>query len=182
MLGELAVAVGQTLRQGCYSVTVNVPALVAVPPGVVTAIGPVFAPVGASAVTSVADFTLNVVAFTPPNVTAVAPVRPVPVIVTSVPTGPLSGEKAVTTGVTLKVWTVVRVPLGVLTVILPVFAAEGMTAVISELETTLKVDATPSNFTEVVPVRFVPKMVIVDPTTPEEGSAFAKGPSPKDKL
>src|SRR5580658_5590108 len=45
--------------------TVNVP-LLPVPPIVVTAIGPVMAPVGTLVVIFVAEFTVNVVALTPP--------------------------------------------------------------------------------------------------------------------
>jgi hypothetical protein len=74
-------------------VTVKFVALVAVPPGVVTVIFPVTAPLGTIAVIRVpAPFTENVPADTPPNVTAVAPVKPDPLIVTEVPTGPLVGE------------------------------------------------------------------------------------------
>jgi hypothetical protein len=46
----------------------------------------------------VADFTVKVVAATPPNVTLVVPVREVPVIMTKVPTGPLVGVKLVMVG------------------------------------------------------------------------------------
>jgi hypothetical protein len=53
-------------------VTVKLVALVAFPPGVVTLILPVFAPLGTFTVTCVSEFTVNVVALTPPNVTAVA--------------------------------------------------------------------------------------------------------------
>jgi hypothetical protein len=69
--------------------------LVAVTPLVVTPILPVFAPVGTVAVICVAEFTLKLVAAMPPNVTLVAPVKAVPVIVTGVPTGPLVGVKLV---------------------------------------------------------------------------------------
>ena len=50
----------------------KVPELVAVPPGVVTTILPVFAPVGTVAVICVSEFTVKMVAFTAPNVTFVA--------------------------------------------------------------------------------------------------------------
>jgi hypothetical protein len=60
--------------------TVKVPELVAVPPGVVIAILPVFAPVGTVAVTFESEFTVKAVALTPPNVTLDACVRPLPVI------------------------------------------------------------------------------------------------------
>jgi hypothetical protein len=52
-------------------VTVKAPELVAVPPGVVIAILLVFAPVGTVAVTCVSEFTVKLVAATPPNVTFV---------------------------------------------------------------------------------------------------------------
>ena len=55
--------------------------------------------VGVTAVIEVADTTVNA-ALTPPNFTAVAPVKTVPVIVTVVPpaAGPLVGLTAVTVG------------------------------------------------------------------------------------
>jgi hypothetical protein len=68
--------------------------LVAVPSGVVAVIGPVFAPVGTVAVMCVSVSTENLVAFTPPNVTFVAPVKLVPVIFTWVPTEPLGRTEA----------------------------------------------------------------------------------------
>ena len=74
--------------------------LVALPPLVVTLILPVTAPVGTAAVICESEFTVNVAA-TLSKVTLVACVRPVPVIVTSVPTGPLGGAKLLTVGVTL---------------------------------------------------------------------------------
>jgi hypothetical protein len=66
--------------------------LVAVPPGVVTAIGPVLAPLGTVAVSCVDEFPVNF-AFVPLNVTAVAPLKFVPVIVTDAPAVPFAGEK-----------------------------------------------------------------------------------------
>jgi hypothetical protein len=69
------------------------------------------------------------VAFTPPNVTLVAPVKLVPVIVTWVPTDPLVGLKLRIAGVTRNILLLVRVPPGVVTVTEPVVAADGTTAV-----------------------------------------------------
>ena len=66
--------------------------LVAVPPLVVTLTFPVFALLGTVALIFVAEVTLKV-AFKPANLTAVAPLKFVPVIVTFVPTLPLAGEK-----------------------------------------------------------------------------------------
>jgi hypothetical protein len=58
-------------------------------------------PAGAAAVKLVAELTLNEVAATEPNLTAVAPVKPVPVTVTEVPpaVGPEDGLTEVTVGV-----------------------------------------------------------------------------------
>ena len=58
----------------------------AVPPGVVTATDVAPAPpAGVTAVIWVSPVTVKLVAALPPKVTALAPVRPVPVIVTLVP-------------------------------------------------------------------------------------------------
>ena len=103
--------------------TVNVVALMAVPPGVVTAIFAVTAPVGTVAVIFVSETTVNV-ATTVPNFTAVAAFKAVPLIVTSVPTGPLGGVKLEMVGVILKFCSVVRLPPGSLTVINPVVAPD----------------------------------------------------------
>jgi hypothetical protein len=94
-----------------------------VPPNVVTVTSTVpTASTGDVAVIDVAEFTVNGAAV-PPNLTAVAPVKPVPVIVTVVPplVEPVVGLIAVTTGntaVTVKwsaalVW---LVPPGAVTV------------------------------------------------------------------
>jgi len=104
-------------------------ALLPVPPGVVTATLPVFAPVGTVAVICVALSTLKTVAFTPPNVTLVAPRKPDPVITTCVPTGPLVGRNLLTTGTTLNCLLLVYVPAGAVTVTLPVVPLAGTTAV-----------------------------------------------------
>jgi hypothetical protein len=53
----------------------------------------------------VSDFTVTPVAATPPKATAVAPVKPDPVIVTDVPpaTGPAAGDTPATTGTAVTV-------------------------------------------------------------------------------
>ena len=73
-------------------------------PGVVTEIGPVVAPTGTVAVIEVAETTLNVTAVVPLNFTGVAPVKLVPVIVTTVPTGPVVGVKDVRVGAPTGGW------------------------------------------------------------------------------
>ena len=67
----------------------------------------------------------------PLNVTAVAPVKFVPLIVTLVPTGPLVGAKLVIVGAlapTVKLLALVAVPPGVVTVSGPVVAPAGTVA------------------------------------------------------
>ena len=100
-------------------------ALVAVPSSVVTVMGPVVAPAGTVVVTVPELFTVNV-ATLPPNETAVAPVKFVPLIVTLVPTALLSGAKEVMAGVTVKRVVVFKGPLpGVVMVMGPVVAPAG---------------------------------------------------------
>ena len=86
-----------TVRATGAVVTVKSVALVAVPPGVTTTILPVVALEGTTAVTEVAVFAENV-AVTPLNLTAVTPVRFVPVMTTLVPTLPLVGVNDVIVG------------------------------------------------------------------------------------
>ena len=96
------------------------------PDGVVTVIGPLVAPAGTIAVICVAELTVNDVAANPLNATAVAPVKPVPVTTTDVPTGPLPGAKPVIVGgggTTVKLVALAAgPPAGVVTVIGPLVA------------------------------------------------------------
>jgi hypothetical protein len=66
-------------------------------PAAVTAIGPSVAPTGTVAVIW-RSLSAVKLAEVPSKVTAVAPVNPVPVMVTEVPTGPLKGRNATTMG------------------------------------------------------------------------------------
>lgn len=105
--------------------------LVAVPPGLITVTGPVFAPFGTVAVIVVGDIVVNI-ALEPLNLTALASVKFVPVIVTIKPRVPLLGENSeiVGAGMTVKLVAPVAVPPGVVTVIGPVVAALGTVATI----------------------------------------------------
>ena len=70
-------------------------------------------------------------ALVPLNVTAVAPVKFAPPIVTLVPTGPLAGVKLVIVGalaVTVNALALVAVPPGVVTLIGPLVAPAGAAA------------------------------------------------------
>src|SRR2546425_78824 len=86
-----------TVRVKRCTATVKLLALVAVPPEVVTLMGPVVAPLGTVAEIEVEEFTVKL-ALVPLNRTAEAPVKFVPLSVTGVPTGPLVGVKLVIVG------------------------------------------------------------------------------------
>ena len=78
-----------------------------------------------------AELTEKLTALAPLNVTAVAPVKAVPVSVTLVPTGPLVGVKLVIVGalaVTVKLLLLVAVPPGVVTLSGPPVAPLGTVA------------------------------------------------------
>jgi hypothetical protein len=101
--------------------------LVAVPPGAVTLSRPVDAPAGTVARMAVADVTVNA-AGVPLNMTAVAPVKFIPLIVMLSPTVPLVGVKPVIVGATVKALALVAVPPGVVTLRGPVVAPDGTVA------------------------------------------------------
>ena len=139
-----------------------------------TVMTPVAAPAGTVAVIEVSEFTVKLVAARPLNETPVAPVKPTPVSVTTVPSGPKDGVKEVSVGVTT-VFTVnaeeeVEAPSVVCTCRVPVLAPAGTTAVIwVALFTVTEVAATPLNLTEVAPVKLVPVITTVVPAPPEVG-------------
>lgn len=151
--------------------TVKLVAEVAVPPGVVTLIGPVDAAAGTVAVICVLLLTVNPTAVTELNLTAVAPLKFVPVMVTLVATGPLVGVKPEMVGVpvTVKLLSELPVPLGEVTLRGPVVAPAGTDVVIWVLLTTVKIAVVPLNWTEVAPVKFMPLMVTAVLATPLVG-------------
>src|SRR5207247_896685 len=111
-------------------------------------------------------------ALVPLKVTAVAPVKFVPLIVTVVPTGPLVGVKLVMVGglaVTVKLLELVAVPPEVVTLSGPVVAPLGTVAEIEVAVVTVKVALVPLKVTAVAPVKFVPLIVSVVPTGPLHG-------------
>jgi hypothetical protein len=112
----------------------------------------------------VAETTLNEVAAVPPKLTAVAPVKFVPVRVTVAPLAALVGVKEVITGAGMNVNPArIPVPPGVVTLTFPLVPA-ATTAVMLVAETTLKeVAAVPPKLRAVAPVKFVPVRVTVAP-------------------
>ncbi len=164
----LAGAKPEIVGAGGGAVTVKLVAEEAVPPGVVMAMGPVAAPAGTVVVTCVALLTVKVAAV-PLKVTAVAPLRFVPVMVTVDPARPLVGAKPVIVGaggVTVKLAAEVAVPPAVTTLIFPLVAPAGTEVEIWVALPTTKVATVPLNLTLVVPVRFVPVMVTAMPVEP----------------
>jgi hypothetical protein len=103
------------------------------------------------------------------NFTAVAPVKPVPWMMTAVPMGPDEGEREVIDGLTVNVLPLVAVPPAFVTVILPVVAPAGTVAVIFVLELAVKSASVPLNFTAEAVSKLVPLMVMLSPTTPLVG-------------
>ena len=122
---------------------------------------------GEVAVTSVPETTEKVAAATVPNRTVLAPVKPVPAMVTAVApaTGPTAGLRALMAGPASEVnrsdGLVALVPLGVVTVTATVPAlAAGETAVTSVAEMTEKLSAAAEpKLTPVAPTKAVPVMV-----------------------
>jgi len=73
------------------ALTVNLTALTPVPMAVITRTRPLEARRGTVTVSRASEATLKLLAATPPKVTAVASLRPLPITVTSVPVRPAAG-------------------------------------------------------------------------------------------
>jgi len=139
-------------------------------------IGPFFAPAGTVVVIVVSVGGAKAAKTPPPKVTDVAPARPVPLIVTEVPTRPLDGLIELIAGpagacVTVKLdGLVLAAPSAVVTAMGPVVAPLGTTAV--RLETELNVTDVAGvalNVTELPDVKFVPVIETDVPTGPLDG-------------
>jgi hypothetical protein len=157
---------------GTETLTVKLVAEVAVPFGVVTVIFPVVAEAPTTAVICVALSTVKLAAAEPLNLTALAPVKFVPVIVTDVPASPLAGLKPEIVGAFRIVKFVVdaAVPPGAPTRILPVPVLLATVAVICVALSTEKLAAAMLlNASDVTPVKFVPVIVTTSPATPDVG-------------
>ncbi len=113
-----------------------------VPAVLVTAIGPLVAPLGTLTLSWVSEVAQNVVAAVPLMLTPVVPVKFVPVSVTVQPADPLAGEKLLIVGapaeVAAKLLLLQAVPSAVFMLIQPVSAPPGTVAVICVSDTTVK--------------------------------------------
>jgi len=145
---------------------------------VLTVIGPVVASGGTVAVIDPSEVTVNSVAGTSLKLTPVTAVKPAPLIVTAVPTGPDVGAYRVKVGgggLTVNEFWVVVAPAGLVTVIGPERAPAG--TVVRMLESgdpgwpgvTVNDAGVLLNFTPIVEVRLSPEMVTGVPTTPDSG-------------
>lgn len=140
--------------------------LVAVAAGDATEIRPVLAPSGTFAEIVVSEITVKV-ALLLANLTAVALARPIPVMVTTAPTGPLAGANPVIDGGTTTVNVgLVAIPPGVVTEICPVGAPGGTTVSTCLGDFTVNEAVTPLNLTLVVPERLFPLIATGVPTGP----------------
>ena len=139
------------------------PVVVAVPLVVVTAMEPAVALAGTVAVMRMA--LKEAVALLPLNLTLVSPLKLTPLMVTTVPIGPLVGLKLVMIGrtVTVKLPVVGPVPAAVVTVMRPVVVPVGTVAVICVAEFTTNAALVPLNFTEEAPVKLAPVMTTLAP-------------------
>src|SRR5688572_11865289 len=152
------------------ALTTKFPGAVAVPSGVVTAMGPVVALGGTVAWMAVSEVTVNAAA-APLKVTIEAPVKPEPVTVTLAPGDPSVGAKPVIVGgpTTMKLVALAAVPSGVTTVIGPLVALDGTIVCTAESETTANSAERPLNLTAVVPVKLAPMIETSEPARPLEG-------------
>ena len=144
------------------AVKVN-PANVAVPAGVVTEALPVV-PLATTAFIVVELITANEVAAVPPKLTAVAPVKLVPVIITVAPAAADVGENEVTVGAANVNPANVAVPEGVVTEIIPVVLPATTAVMLVALATLNEATATLPVLTAVAPVKLLPVIAIVPPT------------------
>lgn len=131
---------------------VKLAALEVVPAALVTLIRPVVAPNGTVAVICESLLMVYVIADVPLNLTADAPVKVAPEIVTIVPIVPVPGANELIVGglptvgaVTVKLSALIAEPPAVVTVIAPVVAPTGTEVLICPPLSILKLAATPLN-------------------------------------
>ena len=148
------------------------------PSALCTLIQPLSAPSGTVAVICVSDTTVKLAA-TRKKVTAVAPVKLVPVIDTVVPTVPVGGANELMCGVTVKFPADAAEPKELVSVIGPVVAPLGTLALywLSEIPHRMVADA-PLNLTPERPVKLVPVNVTVVPAGPLFGEKLVTPGAP----
>lgn len=166
--GAPAVGEKEVITGGGPAIKVN-PVFVPVPPGVVTFRSPVL-PGPTAMVIPVAEVTVNAAAGVLPRLTAIAPVKLVPVAVMMPPVVEVVGENAVTVGCAKKVNPLLLPePTEVVTLILPVDPVPTIATRLVAVPTVKEAAWVPPKVTLVVPVKLVPVMVITVPTPASTG-------------
>ena len=141
----------------------------AVPPGVLTLTLPLV-PLATTAVIWLSSTTTFDEAAVPPKLTAVAPVKLVPVMVTVAPAAADVGVNEVIVGAAINVNPVrVPVPTGVVTLTLPDDPDATTAVILVALTKVNEVAAVPPKLTAVTPVKLVPVMVTVVPDPADVG-------------
>jgi hypothetical protein len=166
--------------------TVKLPALMPVPPGLVTETGPVVVPAATVAVIWRSESIVKPAAEVPLKATAVAPVNSLPEITTSLPTGPEVGVNESTIGATrtVKLPALIPVPAGLVTETGPLVVPAATVAVIWRSESIVKPAAgVPLKATAVAVLKPLPELTTSVPTGPEVGAnELTAGALPTKKL
>lgn len=145
-----------------------------VPFGVVTEISPDAPAAAGAAVMRVAETTVNDAAGTPPKLTALAPVKFVPLMVTTSPAPATAGLNDVIAGDGINTKPASEdVPYGVRTLTLPDAANAGTVAVICEAELTTNEATTPPMRTVSAPEKLLPAITTLAPTPALVGEKLA---------
>jgi hypothetical protein len=135
-----------------------------------TLIGPVVAAEGTVTLSSVEDTCVTADAEVLLNFTVELELNPMPVILTTVPPGPLAGLKPVIESVVTKLVALPPVPPAVMTQTLPAAAPDGTTAVSSSADMYVTVcEYCEPNLTAAPGTKFEPWIVTMVPVIPEPG-------------
>jgi hypothetical protein len=168
------VGVNEEIVGAMLAVTGKACALRTVPVGaavLVTVIGPLLAPDGTGALSSLADTSVATAAAVPLNFAVELELNPTPVMVTTVPAGPQLGPNPVIDSGTPKPRLLVPVPAASVTDSLPVTAPLGTTAFSPVVETNVAGDdAVVPNSTFVPGTKLVPVSVTLAPVIPDAGA------------
>ena len=167
------VGVNEEIVGAMLAVTVKACALRTVPVGalvLVTVIGPLLAPDGTGAFSSLVDTSVALEAAVPLNFAVELELNPTPVMATTVPAGPQLGPNPVIDSGTVKLLLLVPVPAASVTDSLPVTAPLGTTAFSLVVDTNVADDGVlVPNSTFAPGTKLVPVTVTLVPVIPDVG-------------
>lgn len=168
------VGVNEEIVGAMLAVTVKACALRTVPVGalvLVTVIGPLLAPDGTGALSSLEDTSVAPAAAVPLKLAVELELNPTPVMATTVPAGPQLGPNPVIDSATAKFLLLAPVPAASVTDSLPVTAPLGTTAFNSVVDTNVTDDdAVAPNSTFAPGTKLVPVSVTLVPVIPDAGA------------